>query len=103
MLIHHGQLITCLLLSYPLGSLFIRLPSSQPTLKHVFNIAVASFYFVPVLNQGWPFLLLLGDVLATYFIALTVQGPRMPWIVFGCVFYARRWHTMYANPIEPVS
>lgn len=77
------KLITCLLVSYPLATLFIRIPSSQPTLKHVFNIAVASFYFVPVLNQGWPFLLLLGDVLATYFIALTVQGPRMPWIVFG--------------------
>ena len=90
-------------MSYPLGSLFIRLPSSQPTLKHVFNIAVALFYFVPVLNQGWPFLLLLGDVLATYFIALTVQGPRMPWIVFGCVFEGRPHYVCYANPVEPVS
>jgi lysophospholipid acyltransferase len=65
------------------GSLFIRIPSTRPTLKHLFSIFVASFYFVPVLNQGLPFLTLLGDVLATYFVALTVQGPRMPWIVFG--------------------
>lgn len=77
------KLITCLLASYPLGSLFTRIPSSQPTLRHLFNVAIASFYFVQVLDQGWPFLLLLGDVLATYFIALTVQSPRMPWIVFA--------------------
>lgn len=76
------QLITCLLASYPLGSLFIRIPPAQPTLRHLFNISIASFYFVPVLNQGLPFLTLLGDVLFTYVVALTVQGPRMPWIVF---------------------
>jgi hypothetical protein len=77
------QLITCLLVSYPLGSIFIWIPPTRPTLKHLFSISVASFYFVPVLNQGLPFLNLLGDVLVTYFVALTVQGPRMPWIVFG--------------------
>jgi hypothetical protein len=76
------QLITCLLASYPLGSLFIRIPHTQPTLKHLFSISVASFYFVPVLNQGLAFLSLLGDVLFTYFVVRTVQGPRMPWIVF---------------------
>lgn len=77
------QLITCLLVAYPLGSVFIRIPPTQPTLKHLFSISIASFYFIPVLNQGLPFLHLLGDVLVTYFVALTVQGPRMPWIVFG--------------------
>ncbi|KAI0269304.1 MBOAT, membrane-bound O-acyltransferase family-domain-containing protein [Gloeopeniophorella convolvens] len=77
------QLISCLLISYPLGSVFVRLPASQPALKHLFNVAISTFYFVPVLGQRLPFLLLLGDVLATYFIALTVKGPRMPWIVFG--------------------
>jgi lysophospholipid acyltransferase len=76
------QLITCLLVSYPLGSVFIRIPPTQPTLKHLFSICVAAFYFVPVLNQGLPFLFLLGDVLFTYFVAFTVKGPRMPWIVF---------------------
>jgi hypothetical protein len=77
------QLITCLLVSYPLGSLFIRIPPTRSTLRHLFSIFIASFYFVPVLNQGLPFLSLLGDVLTTYFVALKVQGPRMPWIVFG--------------------
>ena len=76
------QLITCLLASYPLGSLFIRIPPTQPTLKHLFSISLASFYIVPVLDKGLPFLNLLGDVFFTYFVALVVQGPRMPWIVF---------------------
>ncbi|KAH9999482.1 hypothetical protein BJV77DRAFT_1058480 [Russula vinacea] len=89
------KLITCLLVSYPLGSLFIRIPRTQPTLRHLFSIFVASFYFVPVLNQGLPFLSLLGDVLATYFVALTVQGPRMPWIVFGHIERA-----LYGDPFD---
>ncbi|KAI0047280.1 MBOAT-domain-containing protein [Auriscalpium vulgare] len=77
------KLIACLLVSYPLGSLFIRIPSSQPALKHAFNLAIAFFYFIPVLNLRGAFLQLLGDVLATYFIAANVRGPNMPWIVFG--------------------
>ncbi|KAI0301858.1 MBOAT, membrane-bound O-acyltransferase family-domain-containing protein [Multifurca ochricompacta] len=98
------KLITCLLISYPLGSLFIRIPSTQPTLKHLFNIAIASFYFVPVLNHGLPFLLLLGDVVVTYFIALSVQGPRMPWIVFflmmGHLFLNHIERAMYGDPFD---
>ncbi|KAH9077497.1 MBOAT, membrane-bound O-acyltransferase family-domain-containing protein [Lactarius deliciosus] len=98
------KLITCLLASYPLGNLFVKIPSTQPTLKHLFSIAVASFYFVPVLNQGWPFLLLLGDVLATYFIALTVQGPRMPWIVFclmmGHLFFNHVDRALHGDPFD---
>ncbi|KAI0069105.1 MBOAT-domain-containing protein [Artomyces pyxidatus] len=77
------KLISCLLVSYPLGSLFIRIPSSQPAIKHVFNICVTLFYFIPVLNLQGPFVQLLCDVLATYVIAATVKGPQMPWIVFG--------------------
>ncbi|KAH8999427.1 MBOAT, membrane-bound O-acyltransferase family-domain-containing protein [Lactarius akahatsu] len=98
------KLITCLLASYPLGNLFVKIPSTQPTLKHLFSVAVASFYFVPVLNQGWPFLLLLGDVLATYFIALTVQGPRMPWIVFcfmmGHLFFNHIDRALHGDPFD---
>ncbi|KAI0254231.1 MBOAT-domain-containing protein [Lactifluus subvellereus] len=89
------KLITCLLSSYPLGSLFIRIPSSQPTFKHLFSIAVASFYFLPVLNHGLAFLSLLGDVLVTYVVARTVQGPRMPWIVF-CMMMGH----LFVNHIE---
>jgi len=59
---------------------------------------------VPVLNQGWPFLLLLGDVLATYFIALTVKGPRMPWIVFGLMMGHLFWNhvdrALHGDPFD---
>ncbi|KII96053.1 hypothetical protein PLICRDRAFT_151169 [Plicaturopsis crispa FD-325 SS-3] len=76
------KLISCLLISYPLGSLFIRIPSSQPALKHLFNLAIALFYFVPVLQCYSALLQLLASVIGTYIIARTVTGPRMPWITF---------------------
>ncbi|KAI0303083.1 MBOAT, membrane-bound O-acyltransferase family-domain-containing protein [Russula brevipes] len=98
------KLITCLLVSYPLGSVFIRIPSTQPTLKHLFSICIAAFYFVPVLNQGLPFLFLLGDVLFTYFVAFTVKGPRMPWIVFCCMmghlFINHIERAIYGDPFD---
>ncbi|KAH8113294.1 MBOAT-domain-containing protein [Phellopilus nigrolimitatus] len=78
------KLISCLLISYPLGSVFIRLPAGNHTVKHVFNIAVTLFYLVGMLNLWSGVAQLLGSILATYFITKNVQGPRMPWIVF-CV------------------
>lgn len=77
------QLITCLLISYPLGSVFIRIPDGQSNLKHMFNIAITVFYFLPVLALWSGFFQLLGDVLATYYIAKNVKGKNMPWIVFA--------------------
>ncbi|TFY80409.1 hypothetical protein EWM64_g3598 [Hericium alpestre] len=77
------KLITCLLVSYPLGSLFIRIPSSHPHLKHVFNLSIAFFYFIPVLQLYSAFLQLLGDVLVTYVVTAVAKGPRMPWVVFA--------------------
>ncbi|OJA12673.1 hypothetical protein AZE42_10144 [Rhizopogon vesiculosus] len=79
------KLISCLLIAYPLGSLFIRIPSSQPNLKHCFNLLVSVFFFIPVLNLSWGFVQLLGSVLGTYFIAANVKSPNMPWIVFTFV------------------
>lgn len=80
------QIISCLLFSYPLGSVFIRLPASQPALKHLFNLAVAAFYLLPVLNLTGGSLQLLGSVLGTYFIAKMNKSERMPWLVFAYVF-----------------
>ena len=80
---HPFQLISCLLISYPLGSLFIRIPATQPGLKHIFNLAVTLFYLLAVLNMYSAFLQLLGSVVGTYLIAANAQGPKMPWIVFG--------------------
>jgi lysophospholipid acyltransferase len=79
------KLISCLLIACPLGSLFIRIPVSQPNLKHLFNILVSVFFFIPVLNLSSGFVQLLGSVLGTYYIAANVKGPNMPWIVFAFV------------------
>ncbi|KIJ19826.1 hypothetical protein PAXINDRAFT_125984 [Paxillus involutus ATCC 200175] len=79
------KLIWCLLVAYPLGSLFIRIPSSQANLKHLFSILVSLFFFIPVLNLQWGFIQLLASILGTYYIAANVKGSSMPWIVFTFV------------------
>ncbi|KAK7061370.1 MBOAT, membrane-bound O-acyltransferase family-domain-containing protein [Favolaschia claudopus] len=79
------KLITCLLVAYPLGSLFIRIPSDQPTLKHLFNIGITLLYFFPVLSLYSAFFQLLASVLATYIIAKYYHGSNMPWLVFAVV------------------
>ena len=77
------QLISCLLISYPLGSVFIRIPNDKPALKHLFNIGISVFYLVIVLNLWGGFLQLLADVLVTFFVAANVKSQNMPWIVFA--------------------
>ncbi|KAJ7229069.1 endoplasmic reticulum protein [Mycena pura] len=76
------KLITCLLVSYPLGSLFIRIPSNRPELKHLFSTAITLLFFFPVLRLYSAFFQLLGGSLATYYLAQYVHGPTMPWLVF---------------------
>ncbi|KIL67251.1 hypothetical protein M378DRAFT_74038 [Amanita muscaria Koide BX008] len=78
------KLIFSLLASYPLGSVFIRLPSSQPALRHLFSIAIAVFYF-SLLDLCGAFFQLLASILATYYIAKYDRSARMPWIVFAFV------------------
>ena len=63
--------------------MFIRIPNDQPNAKHLFNVVITLFYFIPVLNLWSGFLQLLADVLATYYIAQNVKGKTMPWIVFA--------------------
>ncbi|KAI6035589.1 MBOAT, membrane-bound O-acyltransferase family-domain-containing protein [Pisolithus orientalis] len=79
------KLVFCLLVAYPLGSVFIRIPASQPSLKHLFNVLVSAFFFIPVLNLPSGLAQLLASILGTYFIAANVKGPMMPWIVFAFV------------------
>ncbi|KAF8897151.1 MBOAT, membrane-bound O-acyltransferase family-domain-containing protein [Infundibulicybe gibba] len=76
------KLISCLLIAYPLGSVFVRIPSNQPALKHLFNIAVSLFFFFPVLKIYSAFFQLLASIVGTYFIAKFNRSPNMPWIVF---------------------
>ncbi|KAF8556285.1 MBOAT-domain-containing protein [Imleria badia] len=96
------KLIWCLLIAYPLGSLFIRIPSSQPNLKHAFNLFISVFFFIPVLNLQWGFLQLLGSVLVTYFIAANLRGPNMPWIVFMQVYLFVMGHLTINHVIRVV-
>ncbi|PPR01662.1 hypothetical protein CVT26_013103 [Gymnopilus dilepis] len=79
------KLISCLLIAYPLGSLFVRVPRSKPALRHLFNIGVAMLFFFPVLRLYSAFFQLLGSILATYFIAKYNKSKSMPWIVFVIV------------------
>ncbi|KZT20666.1 MBOAT-domain-containing protein [Neolentinus lepideus HHB14362 ss-1] len=79
------KLIVCLLVSYPLGSTFIRIPPSLPVLKHIFNLSVALIYFLPVLNLWSGFSQLVVTTLATYYVAKNVRTPAMPRIVFAFV------------------
>ncbi|KAI9001313.1 MBOAT-domain-containing protein [Trametes punicea] len=76
------KLIFCLLFSYPLGSLYIRMPASRPDFKHIFSIVVTSFFLVIVLNLYLGSLQLLFSVVGTYYIVQRVQSSRMPWLVF---------------------
>ncbi|KAF5337018.1 hypothetical protein D9611_002943 [Ephemerocybe angulata] len=79
------KLIFCLLVAYPLGSLFIRVPASQPNLRHLFSVTVAVLFFFPILKIYSAFFQLLASILATYFIAKYDKSSKMPWIVFVIV------------------
>ncbi len=77
-----SQLIACILFSYPLGSLYIRIPTSHPELKHLFSVLISFFYLVPVLQLWSGAMQLLFSVVATYHIVRRVQARSMPWLVF---------------------
>ncbi|KAF9531014.1 MBOAT, membrane-bound O-acyltransferase family-domain-containing protein [Crepidotus variabilis] len=79
------KLIFCLLVAYPLGSLFVRVPASSPNLRHLFSIGVALLFFFPVLKIYSAFFQLLGSILATFFIAKHDRSSKMPWLVFVIV------------------
>ncbi|KAJ7229056.1 endoplasmic reticulum protein [Mycena pura] len=70
------KLITYLLVSYPLGTLFIHIPSNRPELRHLFSTAITLLLFFPVLRLYGAFFQLLGGSLATYYLAQYVHGPK---------------------------
>ncbi|WVF71254.1 hypothetical protein IAT40_006056 [Kwoniella sp. CBS 6097] len=79
------KLIFSLLISYPLGSLFVRLPPSKPYIAHIFSIVVSTFVIWPLLGLGGGLLHLLFSIAGTYVIASTQRGKNMPWIAFAFV------------------
>ncbi|KAJ6627426.1 endoplasmic reticulum protein [Mycena sp. CBHHK59/15] len=76
------KLISCLLAAYPLGSLFIRMPSEKPALKHLFSIAITLLFFFPVLQIYSAFFQLLASVLGTYYLTRYYKSSKMPWVAF---------------------
>ena len=85
------QLISCLLIAYPLGPLFVRVPSSKPALRHLFSIIVAIVFFFPILRLYSAFFQLLASILATYIVANYHKGKSMPWVVFVYVASFQCW------------
>jgi lysophospholipid acyltransferase len=79
------KLIFSLVASYPLGSLYVRLPTSRPNLAHIFSIVVSTIVLVPLLGLGTGLLHLLFSSVGTYVIAGTVKSKQMPWIAFWYV------------------
>ena len=68
--------------AYPLGRLFIRIPSSQPDLKHLFNVLLSLFFLMPILQVPFDVAQILASVLGTYFLVAKIKSLNMPWIVF---------------------
>lgn len=79
------KLIFCLLVAYPLGSLYVRIPYTSPGVRHLFSIAISSFFLLSVLHLYTGVAHLLASAVFTYVVAYTVRGPTMPWIVFAVV------------------
>ncbi|WWD17220.1 hypothetical protein CI109_101658 [Kwoniella shandongensis] len=76
------KLIAGLLISFPLGSLYIRLPPSRPNIAHLFSVIVSTIFLVPLLGLGGGMLHLLFSIAGTYLIVVTMKGPNMPWVAF---------------------
>ncbi|WWC70084.1 uncharacterized protein I206_104030 [Kwoniella pini CBS 10737] len=79
------KLIFSLLISYPLGSLYVRLPPSKPYMAHLFSIVVSTFVVVFLLEMRTGMLHLLFSITGTYIISATLKGRNMPWIAFTFV------------------
>jgi lysophospholipid acyltransferase len=85
-----NQLIFILLTSYPLAHIFIRIPNSQKTLKHLFSIGLTSFYLIGLFRMKWGFVQLVADAMITWGLVVAQVGVKdgkgqgwMPWLVFA--------------------
>jgi lysophospholipid acyltransferase len=79
------RLVASLLLAYPLGFLFLRLPNDKPAIKHWFSLIAAVFIHFEILEDTLGFLHLSLGALTTYLIAVTVRSSLMPQIVIVLV------------------
>ncbi|CAE7187411.1 unnamed protein product [Rhizoctonia solani] len=79
------KLIFCLLVAYPLSTIYVRLPKNNLQIKYVYNITVSMFFLIPILRLYWGTVHLLASSGFTYFAAKTIKSQNMPWIVFAFV------------------
>ncbi|CUA70341.1 lysophospholipid acyltransferase [Rhizoctonia solani] len=79
------KLIFCLLIAYPLSTIYVRLPKNKPQIKYVYNIVISMFFLVSILRLYWGTVHLLVSSGFTYFVAKSVKSQNMPWIVFAFV------------------
>lgn len=75
------QLVFCLLVAYPLSSLYVNLPTDGT--RHYYSILVATFFLVGILKLWSGFLQLLFSIVGTYLIVVFNRTERMPWLVFA--------------------
>lgn len=71
-----------MIVSFPLASIFVRLPASRPNLAHLFSLVVTTFFLWPFLSLGRGYLHLLISSAVTYVVVASVRSRHMPWIVF---------------------
>lgn len=69
-------------MSFPLASIYVRIPTSRPNLAHIFSLVTSTIFLWPLLGLGKGLLELLGMSIVTYIIVASVRGPNMPWIAF---------------------
>ena len=74
------QLIGCLFLSYPVSSIFVRLPPI-PAVRHIVNLAISAFYLLTVMQFWAGTLHMLGSIVATYY-AVKLSGGKYPGLIF---------------------
>ncbi|ORX36566.1 putative member of the MBOAT family of putative membrane-bound O-acyltransferase [Kockovaella imperatae] len=76
------KLISILLVSFPIASLYGRLPAKRYNVAHLYSLIVSLIYLVPILGLGRGTLHLLFSCIGTYLIVVILRGPLMPWTAF---------------------
>ncbi|BEI86596.1 hypothetical protein CcaverHIS002_0608830 [Cutaneotrichosporon cavernicola] len=76
------KLIAALIISFPLASIYVRIPANRPNVAHWFSIITSTIFLWPLLGLGQGLLELLFMSVVTYLIVASVRGPNMPWIAF---------------------
>lgn len=71
----------CLLASYPLSSLYVKLPTDAT--RHYYSISVAAFFLLGILRLYWGTAQLVFSIVGTYLLVCFNRTERMPWLVFG--------------------